>query len=278
MRKKIIFTPIFILIIIASCICLGSCNRHDVLIPVDYALDNHFEVGVTDTESQLIFEPISSEGKKIDYKYGIVFYLGTMIDATYYEYLGNALAAQGYIVIMPKLLFAYAQYQKEETAFENFPNVRFFIGGHSQGGGACIRRAQECIDSVIGAILYSPLAYRHQLTDENGEPVVDENGVEIYIKDDLSNSQLPVLLLEAANDNVLTADMKADAKSRLNEDRTINHTIAPGSHMSFSTMDTDEILSLFNNDGDGITQSEKEEQRRLTLIYTLAFMQSVVLG
>lgn len=278
MKKTSALAIIFTIIVLSCCIGFVSCDKHDDPIQVNYALDNDFNVGVTDTQTRMTFEPLSADGIRVDYKYGLVFYPGTLIDAKYYEYLGNALAKQGYLVVIPKLLFAYAQYENEESAFADYPNVRFFVGGHSQGGGAAIRRAQECYDQITGAILFSPLAYRHQLLDENGDPVKDENEIEIYIKDTLIDLSLPALLLEASDDNVLSDEQKADAKSRLNENCTMSYAITPGSHMSFSTMDTDEILSMFNNDGNGMTQQEKDEQRNLAVIYTLAFMQSVVLG
>ena len=213
---------------------------------------------------------------KVNYRYGVVFYVGTAIEPKYYEYLGTALAKQGYLVVMPKfkLNMAYNYYAEQEKAFSDYPNVKFFIAGHSQGGGAAIRRASENASSVAGAILLSPLAYRHKKFDENGKPVKDENDVEIYISDNLKDVDVPTLLIEAAEDHVLTDEMKADARSRLKEGYT-HKVISPGAHMSFCTADSDDVLKVFNDDGDGISESDKQAQRTQTVAYVLEFVKNL---
>ena len=45
--------------------------------------------------------------------------------------------------------------------------------------------------------------------------------------------------------------------------------------MSFSTMDNDEILKSFNNDGDGITEAQKQSQRTKTVEYILDFVKGL---
>lgn len=282
MTKKVFVT----LIVLAMLACLVGCNDADKAVEVDYSKDNSFVSNIIDSDYALIYEPISSpeyvDGERmsyteVNYTYGLIFYVGSAIEPSYYSYLAGALARQGYLVVIPKvkLNLAYIYYADYEEAFSNYPNVKFFVGGHSQGGGAAIRRSYENASSIVGTILYSPMAYRHKLVDENGNSVLDENNVEIYINDNLLEVDLPTLLLEAANDHVLPDSTKTDARARLKEGYT-HHVISPGSHMSFSTMDTDGVLSFFNNDGDGMSELEKQAQRELTLQYTLAFMRSVI--
>lgn len=283
---------ILICIIVATLLCcvLFSCNKTDSNAPyaVDYSVEQNFNVKVTDDDTALTYEPIYSpkyvDGvlttyTKVDYKYGLVFYVGTAIPQDQYDYLARSLAKEGYLVVLPKfnLNMAYVEYKDVENAFVRYPNVTFFIGGHSQGGGSAIRRAQENASTVAGAILYAPLVYRHPKLDSDGNQVVDENGVDVYINDSLAETNLPILLLEAHNDHVLTADMKNNAKGRLGNHYEY-HLITPGSHMSFSTMDDDSLLSLFNNDGDGMSQEEKNMQRTQTIAFTLAFMRSTILS
>ena len=148
---------------------------------------------------------------------------------------------------------AYAFYGKEEAAFSKYSDVKFFVGGHSQGGGAAVRRAQENQDKLLGTILYAPLCYN---------------------EDSIADAQMPVLLIEATKDNVLTTDMKADAKSRL--PACYSAYILDGCHMSFSTFDSDAILNMF---GDGpLNEEQKHVQKMLTIEYTLNFMKTVVFG
>jgi len=104
---------------------------------------------------------------------------------------------------------------------------------------------------VKGVVLYAPLC---------------------YMEDTVKDSGLPVLLLEATNDGVLTSDMKADAKSRLPLAR--EEYMLEGCHMSFSTMDDDSVLSMFF---DGPASEEvKKAQKDKTVEYTLNFLNSVV--
>lgn len=282
-------SKILICLVIATllCGCLFACDKGDDNKPlsVDYSTEQNFNVEVIDDDYALTYKPTLNhyvDGKlskttQVDYKYGLIFYVGTAIEQQSYDYLATSLAKQGYLVVLPKMVLnmAYTYYQDYERAFSIYPNVTFFVGGHSQGGGAAIRRAQENASMFAGAILYAPLAYRHPKLDNNGNNVVDENGVDIYINDSLADTTLPILLLEASNDRVLTADMKSTAKSRLGNHYEY-HLINPGSHMSFSTTDNDTVLALFNNDGDGMSEAQKDEQRAQTVAYTLAFMRSTV--
>lgn len=249
----------FIAIILAvslSVICVGVYfgfkpnDMGDKGRSVDYSLDNDYEYEVIDTDESLTYSPVGVEPQ-----YGLVFYVGTAIDQAHYSYLAIALAKQGYIVVLPKMMLnmAYAFYSEQEIAFENHKDVRFFIGGHSQGGGAAVKRVQENSDKVLGAILYAPLC---------------------YAEDSIKDAETPTLLIEATKDNVLTADMKADAKSRL--PTCYSGYMLDGCHMSFSTFDDDGILGFF---GDGpLTEAQKAEQKQKTIEYTLEFMKTVVLG
>lgn len=266
-------------LILALCLCTLSfvaCDKRETPC-VDYTLDNDFYVEFSNTQDYRIFCPKIDKSQPITAKYGLIFYVGTGIDASYYDYLGTALAKQGYLTLISKNTFAYAQYQTTESAFSMYPDVKFFVGGHSQGGGCAIRRAKENSSSLLGALLFAPIAYRHKLLDKDNNPVLDDNGIEIYVKDSLVDAALPVLLLQASADRVLSDDIKADALSRLNKDRTQQHTLSPASHMSFSTFDDDAVLALFNGDGDGITQQEKDAQRIDTVQLSLAYMRAVVL-
>lgn len=275
-----------ILVFVLSAICLFACaQKDDAPVAVDYKQDNSFAVNTVENDSALVFEPIADlvygengkSYKKVAYRYGVVFYVGTAIEPKYYTYLGEALAKQGYLVVMPKVFLnmAYTYYADTEKAFSDYPDVQFFIAGHAQGGGAAIRRASENAQNVSGAMLFAPLGYRHKLLDGNGNPVKDEaTGVDKYVVDNLKDVDVPTLLIEAEQDRVLNDSMKEDAKSRLKDGYT-HKVISPGAHMSFSTMDKDETLQFFNNDGDGITEDEKNAQRALTIQYSLEFMKNL---
>jgi predicted esterase len=250
--KKIFSIVSIVLVLSLLCVSAVACkeqeNEEEGINYVDYSLENSYEVERLEDKELVSYIP-----KDVTPKYGLIFYIGTAIPPENYDYLGQALAKQGYVVAIPKGCgaFAYMMYTETEVAFSRYPNIEFFVGGHSQGGGAAVKRIQENLDKVKGAVLYAPLCYSTDTIKDSGKPT---------------------LLLEATKDNVLTPDMKSDAKSRLPSSR--EEHMLEGCHMSFSTMDQDFTLSLFN-DGP-LTNEQKQAQKDETVRLTLAFMKSVV--
>lgn len=243
MRKVVVRIIICIAAILIVATCFSACNKADINTrEIDYSIDNSFEVLVTETDNSLIFQP-----KDKDYKYGIIFYVGTFIAPDSYTHISELIAAQGFLVIIPKvnLNLAYINYNDIEAAFTDYPEVSFFVGGHSQGGGAAIRRAYAERERIIGAVLYSPLCYEN---------------------DTLNDLEIPVLLIEAENDLILDATMKADALSRMPEEYT-HITIAGSNHMGYCD---DEIFV------DGAQIITKEEMQNTVVAHTLTFMKQII--
>lgn len=251
-RRFLIYAVSLAMLIATCAIALVSCTNRPVSNVIDYSIDNNFQVDVAEFSDSRVYTPRGKTGR-----YGLIFYVGTGIKPEYYDYLGYRLARQGYAVVMPniKAFLAYINYKQNESAFDNYPDVKFFVGGHSQGGGAAVKRTQENADRVLGAVLLAPLCFR---------------------EDNLHGLNMPTLLLEASGDHVLSDIQKDDARSRFDENMLTNHTIIPGAHMSFSTYDDDDGLRFFNGDGDGITEDQKEMQRELTANYVLDFMNGIV--
>lgn len=247
MKKILAIVLILVLAVCALCAC-NEKNIEPSVNRVDYSAINEYEVEKTVTDDYVVYTP-----KDVVPTYGVLFYLGTMIVPDNYEYLTTALAKQGYLVVVSTNLLAYIQYAEDEPTFDNYPDVKFFIGGHSQGGGAGVRRAVENADNVEGVFLLAPLTFSGY---------------------SLADSDMPVLLINAENDGVLSSSMKEDAKSRLPENRT-EYTIE-GCHMSFSTNDSDGVLSVF---GDGpATEEVKANQKETTVGYVLDFLKAVAIG
>ena len=133
MKKRLATLLVGICVLLT--LSLYACDKP--LPKVDPSLDNDFAVNIEDGEDALVFSPIGAKPTV-----GLIFYVGTLIDAANYEYLVKALARQGYLTVIPKEMFAFYQYDNYESAYDRFKDVRFFLGGHSQGGGAAIRRAR----------------------------------------------------------------------------------------------------------------------------------------
>ena len=244
--KKILTFALAIVMLISLFVFAG-CDTPappEVIPAVDYSLTNNYDYEVVESDDFVTYVPDANA------THGFLFYLGTSVAPKYYQYLASALAKQGYLVVISTNGFPYMFYDKDEPTFEEYPNIKFFVGGHSQGGAAAVKRTNEHRDEVVGVVLLAPLAYPH---------------------DSIADADIPVLLLEATNDGVLSADMKADAKRSIPYNSE-QHLIE-GCHMSFSTMDSDETLSLFH-DGPA-TPEQKEAQRVSTLEYILAFMNGI---
>lgn len=282
---------ILICLIIMTLLCgsLFACDKKDTPISVDYSADQNFNVQIIDDDYALTFKPILNptyvDGKlsaytEVDHKYGLIFYVGEGISPDRYSYLARGLAKQGYLVVIPKSEnnLSYTNYTTTEKAFNAYSDVKFFIGGHSQGGGTAIRRSYETADCILGTILLSPIGQRHALVDENGNPVADENGVNIYISDSISGTTLPILLLNGENDKIRTEQTKADILTRLGQNLT-QYSIKGGTHVGFCT-DSSSIggISDIIDDRTEMTAEEKQYQLSQTLLLTLSFMRSTITG
>ncbi len=242
--KKHLITLLSILLIACSGAFVGCTKNHTQW--VDYSKNNCYEYERIDENDYVTYLP-----KNVAYTYGLLFYLGTAITPEKYDYLADSLAKQGYLVVISKNAFAWVMYKKDEPTFEKYPDVKFFIGGHSQGGGAAVKRAKENLDSTMGLVLLAPLAYE---------------------VDSVADTNIPTLLINAKNDGVLTDRMKETSKNVIPRER--KEYLIDGAHMSFSTYDDDTVLKFFN---DGPATAEvKAEQKRLTVEYTLAFFKDTI--
>lgn len=273
-----------LLVLLLTSFCLFACNKGEQKpVDVNYQLANEFQIKTSNTDDYLVFEPIlnpiyNDSGMtytKVNYRYGVVFYTGFNIDASEYSYLGNALAKQGYIAVVSKDKSALHNYASVEKAFEQYQNVKFFVGGHSlQGGAAALRRASETQD-LSGAILLAPVGDRHQVFDEDGKPKKDENGNNIFEPDTLANSTLPTLLLNGDSDKVLTQAQIADSLSRMPAACT-KKTIEFGTHLGFTDIDNANDVPFklpnYQADFDATTSLQRQSQRALTVEYILDFL------
>ena len=245
--KKILVLILAVFLVTSMAVFVGCTPPEppEVIPPVDYSADNNYAYEIVSDEDHVTYVPDANA------THGFLFYLGTMIAPEYYDYLASALAKQGYLVVISTNAMPYTLYDEEEYTFTDYPNIKFFVGGHSQGGGAAVKRTNENRDKVAGVVLLAPLAYP---------------------QDSIADAGIPVLLLEATKDGVLSAAMKADAKLCIPDDSE-QHMIE-GCHMSFSSFDRDGTLTMFH-DGPA-TQEEKDAQRKATVAFVLAFLKNVV--
>ena len=271
-KLSVVLIAVFILIF--ASLCLMYCNKKAEKEYIDYTKDNEFEIEHTTYIANPDAEESEQYGMEIycpkdnNPKYGLIFYVGTIISADKYSYLSFALAKAGFLVIIPNVSFnmTYGYYEDQTEVISlkvlnDFSDVEFFVGGHSQGGGAAMRFSTENQSRIIGSIFMSPLCFSEFDTEDN--------------KFGLSNSNLPALLLEASGDRVLKKEQKLDAKNRMPKG-VVRYVIDPGAHMSFSEWEDDTTLSFFYGDGLGITEEGKALQKVKTIEYIFAFIYKVI--
>ncbi|MDE5601153.1 MAG: alpha/beta hydrolase [Clostridia bacterium] len=271
MSKKRVFNSILVAVACLMCALVAlsfcACDKKTNNI---YERDNDFEYTVTDGEDALVYEP-----KDVKYSYGIIFYVGLFISPNQYGYLAEALAKQGYLVIIPKFEMndADSGYLETEPAFSKYPNVKFFVGGHDRGGGAAIRRAQENPNSIVGTILFAPWGISKQVFNEKNEPAKDEDGNVIWTVYSIAELSLPTLLLETDCNSWRTEAIVADAKKRLNPNSTKEHILKNSCHYGFLSSPTQSVTIAMED----LTDEELDAQHQSTVSLTLAFMRKTVL-
>lgn len=269
-KRKLLIISIAIIVLLASVAGFVACDKKT----------DRITVNIKDEQNALIFEPSKAA------KYGLIFYVGTDIEPSKYSYLGYQLAEEGYLVYIPKTKnnMPYQYYEQSELAFEKYPSVQFFVGGHSnQGADAALRRICENSASVKGAIFFSPITVGYyQVFDKDGNPATDEDGNLVYEDYSLANSTLPALYVQGDKDTVLTQSQIDEAKSRMPQN-CVYKTIENGNHTAFAeineTADLPTMFQLFPTftaDAHATTIEQKDNQRTLAAYYVLDFIKANV--
>lgn len=220
---------------------LTSCSKDDATA-VDYSDlgGNSYAVTQSVNDGYKLYTP-QTDGVT----YGFVFFLGTAMSVSNYDYVLGKIAAAGIAVYVPSNPFPDLSYGANVLDTGVTGAQKFFVGGHSQGGGAAVRYACENTDDTAGAILFSPLVSNDR---------------------SLKDGSLPALYFEAQNDYVLTDDMQNDAKSRMNA--SCRYVLLEGAgHMCYGQS------SLL--DGGGTTRDKREIQDEIVAC-VLDFMQNVI--
>lgn len=246
--KKRFFTAVAALMCIATAavvitalaLSYGDCApRAENSISYEDVFANTYDVTVTEKSDMLLYAPEGEPG------YALLFYVGTAMSADNYDYVMRALASRGIAVAVSSNPFADLMYEETEKAFDLYPEAQYFIGGHSQGGGAAIRRAAENTDKTAGVILFSPMT----INDST-----------------LADKDIPAIYFEAENDKVLSEDLKNNAASRMNDECEFV-LIEGANHMCYGETDFGLI--------DGENTRPLAEIQDEIILKTLTFIQKV---
>lgn len=206
------------------------------------ALESGAEVQV-EAEPWLVFRPLAGNPTV-----GLVLYPGGRVDPRSYAPAAQALAREGYLVVIVPMPLNLAVFAPDEAAevIAAFPEIdRWAVGGHSLGGAMAARFAYQNPEAVQGLVLWA--AYPAST-------------------DDLSGYPLAVTSIYATMDGLATED-KIAASRPLLTDTTRWVAIEGGNHAQFGWYGL--------QSGDGTATITRDEQQRQIVAATLELLSSL---
>ena len=144
----------------------------------------------------------------------VILYPGGLVRPQAYEWLARALAADGWLTVIPEFSFdlAVTDANRADALIQQYgEGRRVVMAGHSLGGAMAAQYAAAHADDLAGLMLFA--AYPGDGAD-------------------LSTSGLPVLSLIGERDSVVNPEALASAWARLPAD-TQRATVAGGVHSFF---------------------------------------------
>ncbi|UOQ83681.1 alpha/beta hydrolase [Gracilibacillus salinarum] len=160
-------------------------------------------------EDWLLFEPTSKEARK-----GIIIYPGAKVEPEAYSYYGQTISNEGYFVAIPKirLNFPILETNKAADLVAQYPAIdNWFIGGHSLGGVAAAKFADENPDIITGIFFL-------------GSYPANSN--------DFSDTSVPMLSIYAENDGLTTIEKINETQDLLSKEAKLVE-IEGGNHAQF---------------------------------------------
>lgn len=175
----------------------------------------------------------------------VIVYPGGLVRPQAYEWLARALAADGYLTVIPEFSFdlAVTDADRAEVLITHYGQGRTVVlAGHSLGGAMAAQYAAAHSDTIAGLILFA--AYPGDGAD-------------------LSTTGLPVLSLIGEHDQVVNAAAREAAWSRLPSD-TRRGTITGAVHAFFGRYGPQQ--------GDGVPTVPRESAEQQIVTEVKAFL------
>ena len=206
------------------------------------ALASSSSVTVT-TGNWAVFQPVAMNSS-----IGFIVYPGGRVDFRSYAPLAQAIAAEGYFVVIVRMPLNLAVFGVNiaNDVMTSYPQIStWVIGGHSLGGTMAAQFVHDDPSEVRGLVLWA--AY----------PASDT---------DLSNSMLQVTTIHGSNDGLVSA-AQIDDSLMLLPPSTVRVEIAGGNHAQFGWYG--------DQDGDNPATITREQQQTQILNATLALFETL---
>lgn len=241
---KRIWLPILLLLLVAVAVAgpLYANSARQPLPEAIVALDSDGQVQVVQ-EPWLTFSPIQSASNT-----AFIFYPGGRVDPRGYAPLVRAIAAEGYLAIVPEMPLNIAAIRPNIATkiVAAHPEIdRWVIGGHSVGGAMAAQFTythSEIIDGLAIWASYPP------------------------DRADLAGIDIPVTLIYGSRETRVTDDSVAERQHLLPAD-TVYVRIEGGDHHQFGSYEI--------NPQDHLATISRASQHRQILDATLALLETV---
>lgn len=217
--KKKVFVSVFALIMMFGFVAQSFAGSIIYGAPMDEAtaaMESNDEVKVTKTYvwswagSYWTFSPRNITPSK-----GLIIYPGALIDPRAYAVLAQGIAREGYLVVIPSMLFnlAIASPNRADKIIDTYDDIdTWVISGHSLGGVMACNYAGNNQSTIDGVILYASYPSEDYRIDD---------------------TNLSVLSIYGTNDGLTSLDDIDASVAHLPADAEF-YEIAGGNHSQFA--------------------------------------------
>lgn len=242
MLKKIFLGFVVLVVLLTAGFLIWASDAASPMPEAVQALQSSKDVQV-ETDPWLVFTPTSQEPVT-----GLIFYPGGKVDPGSYSPAAQAIAKQGYLVVivpMPLNLAVLAPGKAAEV-IRAFPEIQVWaIGGHSLGGAMAANFARKHPEWLTGLVLWASY------------PASSDN---------LSQSSLRVVSIYGTQDGLSDAGKIAASKALLPND-TRYVPIDGGNHAGFGWYGV--------QSGDGQAKISRQEQQAQVVQATLDLLEEL---
>jgi pimeloyl-ACP methyl ester carboxylesterase len=240
MKKRLLWiVPLVLVLALAGAFVLWASNSSDAMPEAEAALQSTSTVTVS-TDPWLVFMPTSGKPDT-----GLIFYPGGKVDPVAYAPAAQAIANQGYLVVIPPMPLNLAVFgiNKAQDIMDAYPDIQYWaIGGHSLGGSMAANFANKNRDVVDGLFFWGSYPGN---------------------SDNLSDSSLQLSSISASLDGLSTPDKIAASRPLLPAD-TAWLEIQGGNHAQFGYYG--------DQKGDNPATISREDQQAQVVDATLALL------
>jgi len=165
-KQKLLFAgSISLLLLFIFSTCKAADELHDTYPPLPEAvaaLDPDLRVSVTKVavaeweEGSNFYYAFKPAFK--DPKVGFIIYPGALVDPIAYAPTARAIAQEGYLVVIVKMVqdLAVLSYTRADKIITDYPAIsKWIIGGHSLGGSMACAYAKQFSDKLQGVVIWA---------------------------------------------------------------------------------------------------------------------------